>query len=151
MYPEIRVFYPKRLCNRIASSGHQKLLYRFKKYKIGKEEINANSEKVMMMVRPTMLDDLINLNTNEAQFIYSMWKGYLKKDLFNKMLQWIDAQNVEIHYIHTSGHASIDTLKEVIDYLKPKELIPIHTFYPEKFKELCNNVKMLNDGEIYEI
>jgi len=33
------------------------------------------------------------------------------------------------------------------DALKPRWIIPIHTFYPEKFKEMFPNVIQLDDNE----
>lgn len=54
-----------------------------------------------------------------------------------------DDQKMKFYAIHTSGHASIETLKKVVEKLKPESIIPIHTFYPDKYKILSNNVHQI--------
>jgi ribonuclease J len=60
--------------------------------------------------------------------IYSMWNGYLKdvKDF------WAN-NGVKIIEVHTSGHAYIDELTEFVNAIKPKNIIPNHTFHPDKY------------------
>jgi len=49
--------------------------------------------------------------------------------------------------IHSSGHASIDDLKLLANSIKPKQLVPIHTFYPDQYKKHFQNVIELSDGD----
>lgn len=58
---------------------------------------------------------------------------------------------MKFYHIHTSGHASIETLKKVTKKLKPKAIIPIHTFYPDKYKILSNNVHQIADAETIKV
>jgi len=58
---------------------------------------------------------------------------------------------MKFYHIHTSGHASIETLKKVVKKLKLKVIIPIHTSYPEQYKMLGNNVHQIADDEIYKV
>lgn len=72
---------------------------------------------------------LRELPMDEALLIYSSWDGYYKipeqivanpnykrfRDLFSNVVD-----------IHTSGHADINTIKKVIEIIKPKEIICIH-------------------------
>jgi len=50
-----------------------------------------------------------------------------------KMMRFIKKKNMKFCQVHTSGHAEIDTLKKVVKKLKPEEIIPIHTFHPDKY------------------
>ena len=151
-YKNIRVFFPYWLCQRISSQGNKKLLYKFKKYKITRDEISQKRDKIMMMVRSSMLTDLKRINGLEnADFIYSMWEGYLKDSSMKKLLDFTKSKNMKFHSIHTSGHAQISTLKKVVNRLKPKEIIPIHTFYPEEYKTVGDNIHQIADGEIYKL
>ena len=45
------------------------------------------------------------------------------------------------HY-HCSGHVSGIEIKEIVERVKPKTLIPIHTLEPHLFEGLHENVKM---------
>jgi ribonuclease J len=53
--------------------------------------------------------------------------------------------------VHTSGHATVDDLKKFVRAIKPKTLVPIHTFNPEKYSDLFSNVRMLKDGEVFDV
>ncbi len=91
--------------------------------------------------------------------IYSMWDGYVREYNIGqngeriennaKKQKWIDflkkqeAKGVEIRHLHTSGHASLQMLADVIKTVAPAdEIRPIHTEHPEMFEMLdigeCN-------------
>lgn len=62
--------------------------------------------------------------------IYSLWKGYIDKDIgrhaFNPKLSEFCKKHNAID-MHTSGHAYPEMIEAVINAVDPKELIPIHT------------------------
>jgi len=51
------------------------------------------------------------------------------------------------HQIHCSGHASGSELREMIEIIQPKVLIPVHTEKPHLFKNFYKNVKIANLGK----
>lgn len=150
-FPEIRVFYPKRLSDKTAREGNINLMYKFTRYKISKPEMNEKANDIMILVRSSMIDDLKHLNLDNGLFIYSMWEGYLKEKSMELMLSYIKDKRIPFKHIHTSGHATVDTLKKVVDEINPKLVIPIHSFYPEDYRIISDNVKILKDGDIYEV
>lgn len=146
--PNIKVIFPYRLSRKMVKEEHGQLLYDFKSYKITKPEIDANPGKYVLFVRPSMKLDLVYLkNINGGNLIYSLWKGYLKKKDTKDFVDYLRNREFDIHEIHTSGHADVDTLKAMVGAIKPKLLIPIHTFEPNKYKSTFNaQVKELKDG-----
>jgi len=48
---------------------------------------------------------------------------------------------------HASGHISGPELKQVIEFINPKTLIPIHTEYPKIFQQFHKNVKIVKPNE----
>jgi len=94
--------------------------------------------------------------SNDSKVIYSMWNGYLdcKKTAFNESL-YNFLKPYEIEYMHTSGHADLETLKTVFETVKPKGgIIPIHTEAPEKFQELFHEqttIIPLRDGDEFDV
>ena len=76
-----------------------------------------------------------------------MWQGYLTDEFKN----YCKNVGIEIKQVHTSGHATVEDLKVFAGALKPRILIPIHTFHGNKYKELFSNVKPLEDKEMLEI
>lgn len=86
--------------------------------------------------------------------IYSQWLGYLQlknTDYFGaeEMASYRDDPQVNFVYAHTSGHATVKDLEDFANALKPKQLIPIHTEYSGKFKEIFNNVVEIEDGKSF--
>jgi ribonuclease J len=70
-----------------------------------------------------------------------MWKGYL-----GDMKPFWEKYEVPINQVHSSGHAYIEELKSFVEAVKPKYIIPNHTFYPNKYRELLgDNIMLLKD------
>ncbi len=88
--------------------------------------------------------------------IYSMWEGYLKKDAdtYNEGLGKL-CDNWRFQPLHTSGHAVAADIEKMILTVKPQQaIIPIHTEYKHRFKELnigewADKVEVLNNGVEY--
>lgn len=105
-----------------------------------------------MVVRPSMLYDLDKIDhINEAVFIYLLWRGYMDDLNYQKMKDFIDQKNIELRYLHTSGHGYISTLKKAINRLSPKMVIPIHTFHPDNYEQLGGIIHQLSDGEVLNL
>lgn len=83
-------------------------------------------------------------------FIYSQWLGYLEGN--NKDYQRIQKIVPKSYmYLHTSGHATPEAIKEIIDITNPKYVIPIHTENKQKIKELTNQAIILEDNEEFYV
>ena len=62
----------------------------------------------------------------------------------------INDRNFTYHYIHTSGHADLDSLRELVNGINPKNLIPIHTFKKDEYKNLFQKpIMKVSDGVSY--
>jgi len=149
-YPEIRVFYPYQLSQMISRKGQEKLLYRFKDYKITKSQIDQEHKRIVMTVRPSMQKDLEYLtNLSGGVFIYSMWGGYKEDKQTSDFIKFLLAKGMRDKHIHTSGHADLKALKKMVDVIKPKNLVPIHTFEGDQYEKIFpgTNVLQLDDHQ----
>jgi ribonuclease J len=88
--------------------------------------------------------------------IYSMWRGYLHgKCKDEKLVEFLG--NYRTEYLHTSGHAYITSIRKVIDTVKPKIIIPMHTECADTLKTLdefsayADRIKAYKDGDIIEV
>jgi ribonuclease J len=84
------------------------------------------------------LEKLLQLPKEQTLLIYSMWSGYLangKNPNQDYVDIWDSFTNKE--KLHTSGHASCETLEEVCNLIKPTTaIIPIHSEQSQAFKDL---------------
>jgi ribonuclease J len=124
------------------------LLYKYKESKINLPQIlKSPNDKVLLArenwyFRHHIIEEVNKVSPGYA--IYSMWHGYLEK---NKLAPFLKEHNIPLIEIHTSGHAYVDQLKRLVDAFKPKHVIPIHTFYPDKYSEMFENILRLEDGQ----
>lgn len=148
-WDNIRIKFFKYHAERLAGVN-KPLLYKFNKRKIEFPEINSNRNKILMLARDNSLFKVISRNLKNIKgsvIIYSMWEGYLTKEFTNICNQ----NGIRIKQAHTSGHAPINDLKQFAKALKPNLLVPIHTFEPQKYQLIYKNIKLLNDGEEFDL
>ncbi|MBF0430755.1 MAG: MBL fold metallo-hydrolase [Fibrobacteria bacterium] len=112
--------------------ANDKSLYKFKQAKITYEYIAANRNRMVIKDSYVMRDIFKNKqNLRNSRLIYSLWNGYLEKDR-----KFWEHYKVPIEEIHTSGHAFVKDLQELVKAIKPAHVIPNHTFAPDKFPGL---------------
>ena len=98
-------------------------------------------------------DEFIQMIPGDKQTYLSMWNGYVdpSKPAYNEKLA--KSLGKEFLYKHTSGHYDMNSLRDVLQLLKPKAIIPIHTENPEAFAQLFKDewqVIVLNDGDSFQ-
>ena len=142
----IRIKFYKNQADVLANKVSTKILYHYNLKKIDLIEINKKKDKILMLARDNSIFPSIVKGIDAimgAKIIYSMWEGYLSEEFKNYCRQ----RGLTIEQVHTSGHATIEDLKIFANAVKPKKLVPIHTFYPDKYKSFFENVRTLKDGE----
>lgn len=152
-FENLKVMFAYLTDSRLTREGNQKILFEFKHYKITKEEIDNQAVKIVMLVRSSMQKDLENIKgIDGGNLIYSMWEGYLPKSHTKKFIDYLTNRNFTIHKIHTSGHADTETLKKMVKAIKPKNIVPIHTFSSCEYSGIFSTpIVEINDGETISI
>jgi ribonuclease J len=149
-WANIRIKFFKYHADKLAESPHKELLYAYNNKKIEMDEINDKKKNILMLARDNSIFPLIIKNISNpqgAKIIYSMWEGYLT-DEFKKFC--LD-KKIDIEQVHVSGHAILNDLQRFAKALKPKVLVPIHTFEPQSFDKLFENVQILDDAQPFII
>lgn len=142
-----------------ARHGSKTTLYQFSQVRVyhGKAS-NLNQwmheDGFLCFIRPNRFAEvMLERFGDDAIVAYSMWSGYLSGPTENKRLMTLLTGRPWVH-LHTSGHASQDTLREVCTAIDPvKGIIPIHTEQPELFQSLFSPAKIciLEDGELLDL
>ena len=106
-------------------------------------EFDWKDEEFVMLVRknsypengPNCFERIRDsLPKEDSYIVYSMWIGYLSEDKEDKAIRaFIDGYSWES--LHTSGHAYVETIADLIKLVNPKKIIPMHSENPEEF---CN-------------
>ena len=116
------------------------------------EHLHEAQSKSTLLFRPLHCPDLERGNCLKgATYIYSQWEGYWERDSYNNLKEWLERNSIPKISIHTSGHASPGDLKKIVAAINPRKVVPIHTFFPERYGELFQNVEVHNDGEWWEV
>ena len=151
-YRNLKVLFPHKTTTGLFRKGFDRMANKFAKQKIKKEEISQNPSDYVMLVRPSMKADLEKISTDHGNLIYSMWEGYKRQDYTKNFLDWLTGKNFNIHDLHTSGHADIETLREMAYTINPKTIVPIHTFNKFDYKNIFSqNVLEVADNELFGV
>ncbi len=114
-------------------------LYRFGKRWYNKNHIffdNIQENGCLAFIRANEWSRTLLDSYDDSYIVYSMWDGYLSGNTADaKLLSLLNGR--EFTKLHTSGHATSEELREIMDILRPRKgIIPIHTEVPEKFRSL---------------
>ncbi len=118
-------------------AGQYADLFVFDKLKVlGTGDFRAEITKdgFIMPIRSSQFDrmqTMRNKHANDAELIYSMWNGYLtgtEKQVNPDIKKIVDAFNGDqVHHLHTSGHATVGAIRDLIEMTKPrKKIVIIH-------------------------
>ena len=92
----------------------------------------------IMCVRSSMKGYLERLNElmsfENGVLFYGMWKGYMEQPYMKDFIEFMQSKGVKLHILHTSGHADSMTIDRLIQKIKPKIIIPVHTENAEWFE-----------------
>jgi len=149
----IRVSLPGTIAKRLIEVGREDIIQKHRGDIIRWPKIDERREQSVVLIRGSMIGPVKRyLNLKDAVWIYSMWPGYLERsELLDRLEKFLDDLGVPTRYLHTSGHAKLFDLKRLVQALRPKTIIPVHTDHPEIFKDHFQNIRLASDGEIIEI
>ena len=91
--------------------------------------------------------------SKDSQLIYSLWTGYLEGGPHPDRNMLAALGSRPLHPLHASGHAPVETLARLMETVNPGIVIPMHTEYARKFRELPefapwrDRVRLVEDGE----
>ncbi|MBP7176101.1 MAG: MBL fold metallo-hydrolase [Thermoclostridium sp.] len=150
-YPNIKVFYPYRLTQKIFNKIGEEYAKRFSPFYIPKDVLKEKQNNIVMAVRPSMRMDIKIAGLQNGLFVYSLWSGYRDSEYQKEFENFLDNSGFTADVLHTSGHATVSDIRRVITELEAKQIIPIHTMVPAAFIGLSENVILKEDGKAFNI
>lgn len=122
-------------------------------HRVTQDELKANPAKYLCYSKMSRFKIMeLYRKFGPINLIYSQWLGYLerKNDEYFGAEQIAAYQNdplVNFTYAHTTGHATLETLRKLVDCIQPKTIIPVHTEFPEDYAKHFKMVTTLKDGD----
>ena len=151
-FPGFRVYLPFSLKRKIIETENFAFAKSFSRCRIYPEKLAEEASHSVMLCRPSMFRDLEKADClQDAVLIYSLWSGYLEDEYSRNFIDKLKGCGVPKVHCHTSGHAPVKDLKKMSEAVKAKMLVPVHSFEPQKYPALFDNVVLKDDGEWWEI
>jgi ribonuclease J len=115
------------------------------------EFVHKNQDKLLMDLDFYQFAELIDIKPKPgSQFIHSMSEPFSEEDIEDQVMHnWINHFKMHFHQLHASGHLNKDQLVDLINYIQPRKVFPVHTENQQLFKEYCNNVQTLERDKEY--
>jgi ribonuclease J len=150
----LRIYYIGKHAQNIVDHKGKEKLHAFASRKIDIDAIIGQRENMVLKLPVSAMDRIASHlgktgSLSGANFIYSMWTGYLEKD--DHYTRFCDKYQLDLKKVHVSGHAYQDALLKLTSALKPDVLIPVHTLSADKFSSYFNNVVQMEDGKGYTL
>ena len=150
-WPDVALFTPHRQRLMVKERNLFDLLDQHKAGRIFPEQLAEQPDRFVVLYRHAFHQDLVRAQClRGALAIWSQWAGYLAQPYGAAAWAALKEQGVGREVIHTSGHASIADLQRLAEAVAPKQLVPVHSFQPDKFGEFFRNVTQRQDGEWWE-
>ena len=150
-HPNLLIYYPYWLTTMMMKRDKTIIFGPYsKEKKMDKTDFGANPSKYVLLFRPKLLGDLKKyLADTKVCLTNSIWAQYWEqnKPEINRLKDWL-AEKPELRQklsdIHTSGHADVASLQQIVEHVQPKCIVPIHTEMPETYKTLFPSYTVLN-------
>ena len=149
---QMRVYFPYYLTKRLLERNPESYIYSLepRKNKASYDDFARSPEHYVMLVRPTTLTYLQRIKAPRIRLIKSIWNGYWDEPSTERFRGWVEEHCEAVKDIHSSGHADTQSLQRIVEFVRPKTIIPIHTDAPKQFSDIFvnDNVKCLDDNEV---
>jgi ribonuclease J len=117
------------------------------------KDIQKNQGKLVMDLEFNQFTELVDIKPKlGSQFIHSMSEPFSEEGIQDEVMHnWLNHFGMQFHQIHASGHISKDQLVEMINYIAPKRLFPVHTEHQKLFGQYCQNAQTIQTAKEYII
>ena len=130
--------------NIVAYRKGKKTLYEWEKVIMNRVDVKDSSQikemqdKVILVMSFWDLQELVDIKPEKGScYVLSSSEPFNEEQEieFEKMMNWLDHFGLPEYHTHVSGHILPHELRWVINKVKPKKIIPIHTERPWMFKK----------------
>jgi ribonuclease J len=97
--------------------------------------------------------ELIDIRPDPGcQFIHSMSEPFSEEDIEDRIMHnWLEHFQMRFHQLHASGHMNRQQIVDLVKYVKPERIFPVHTENPHLFQETGSSLHKVKCGEEYRL
>lgn len=152
-HKNIKILFTHHFMKRLAEQNLKKWYERWRPYEIDAKGLQRLGRKAFVMYRDSSLNEFEKAGIpKDSVLFYSMWSQYVLEPSFGRTRAFLDRHGIQLKEMHTSGHAILPDLKQFAQAISPEIIVPIHTEYPDRYREhFGNRVRCLRDGEVLPI
>ena len=149
----ILVYARRKKSGEYDEKDYQKWERTFLEKSVNSEFVRSNPSRLIFNLDLFNFQELIDIRPDPgSHFIHSMSEPFSEEDINDELMHtWLEHFKLEFHQVHASGHCSGAHIKELIQRINPKTVIPIHTEYPDMVKGWAENTLIVEKGRRYEL
>jgi len=110
---------------------------------VNSEYVHEHQGDLVMDLDFYRFGELVDIRpARNSHFIHSMSEPYSEEDIEDAVMRnWLSHFGIRFHQLHASGHLNRDQLTDLMRYINPKRLFPVHTEHPELFGEFARELR----------
>jgi ribonuclease J len=149
--PNIRVYYKRKKTGRFDEKDYYAWERAFMNKIITHKEVHKQQKNLIMDLEFYQFTELIDIKPDAgSHFIHSMSEPFSEEDIEDQIMHnWLDHFQMHFHQLHASGHINKNQLVDMVNYIKPKRVFPVHTENQMLFQKCCKNVCPLEYAKEY--
>ena len=120
---------------------------------VNHEFVREHQSEIVMDLDFYQFAELIDIRQDpDSHFVHSMSEPYSEEDIEDAVMHnWLRHFKIKFHQLHASGHMNRSQLTDLIKFIKPKQIFPIHTEHAELFKKIDKHAYLVKYGKRYTI
>ena len=148
----VRVLVPHAQRRRVIERRAFDEISRLSPHRVFAEQLATLAPRTVLTMRGSMTRELERAGClGGAVAVWSMWPGYLDQPSGVRLRTWLERHQIPLHYIHGSGHASVEDLQKLASAVDADQVVPIHTEAPDRYRELFDRVAIHEDREWWPV
>lgn len=132
---DVLVYYRRKRTGKFDERDYYVWERKFMDKMVTHEFVYENQGQVIMDLDFYQFAELVDIRPDAgSQFIHSMSEPFSEEDIGDKVMHnWLEHFKMQFHQLHASGHLNKTQLVDLVGYVKPKKIFPVHTENAELF------------------
>jgi ribonuclease J len=136
----LKVFFPRKKDGSYDPSNYYVWERDYLDRMVTVEDLRENQVNYLWCLELNKFPELISVRPlPDSAYIYSLNEFRSEEDPGEKQMEeamwkWVKHFGLTRYQIHASGHAPESEIRQMVERIQPKYLIPVHTEHPEAFQ-----------------